>query len=425
MKRAILWLLGLSLITVLLSACSNAPDETTCNITTAETTEEAVEKVILHVENGKIIDANGKETVLTGINLGGWLLQETWMCAVTGSECNADSFALLQKRGFSEEQIKTLFTTYADNYITENDIKTIASLGLNCLRVPFWYRNFMREDLTYYTERPDDNPGFHYLDRVIEWADKYGLYVILDLHGAPGGQSTDHCCGIIGKNELYTKEENLAAMESLWRTIATRYKGNATVAAYDIMNEPMNNNTEFENGWAAGSEKAIEKTMMVYRRMIAAIREIDRAHIITVEGIWSMTYLPDPADEGWTNMMYQLHLYDTTKDMIDYRVAEMIKARDEYGVAIYIGEYNNGDENQTYAYQKYRGEKISRTAWTYKTAKGNLGNWSLYYSDTPSADLQNDSYEEILAKWGAVLKTDSGSFKRNETLRSWLRIYSK
>lgn len=260
---------------------------------------------------------------------------------------------------------------------------------------------------------------------MIEWADKYGLYVILDLHGAPGGQSTDHCCGIIGKNELYTKEENLAAMESLWRTIATRYKGNATVAAYDIMNEPMNNNTEFENGWAAGSEKAIEKTMMVYRRMIAAIREIDRAHIITVEGIWSMTYLPDPADEGWTNMMYQLHLYDTTKDMIDYRVAEMIKARDEYGVAIYIGEYNNGDENQTYAYQKYRGEKISRTAWTYKTAKGNLGNWSLYYSDTPSADLQNDSYEEILAKWGAVLKTDSGSFKRNETLRSWLRIYSK
>ena len=432
MKRCFVILLSLFAATMLLVACdtpietSEAIKETT-EITTAviTTAEVTVEDRALYVENGTIIDKYGNEVVLTGINLGGWLLQETWMCAVTGSECNSDSFALLKSRGFSDGEIRTLFESYADHYITEHDIETIARLGLNCLRVPFWYRNFMDENLVYYENDPDKNPGFLYLDRVIEWAKKHGLYVILDMHGAPGGQSTDHSCGIIGKNELYTKEENLAAMEELWTRIATRYRDNTTVAAYDIMNEPMNNNTAYENGWAAGSTEAIEKTLSVYRCMIKAIRHVDEAHIITVEGIWSMSYLPNPKTEGWTNMMYQLHLYDSTKDMIDYRIDEMVKARDEYGVAIYIGEYNNGDENQMYAYAKYRAEKISRTAWTYKTAKGNQGNWSLYYSDTPAADLANDSYETILQKWGDRLLTTSDGWTRNNTLRGWLMKYSK
>jgi len=430
MKR-IFWCL-LLLAAVVLAACGVDTETETARETTAapiettwETEAKTVKDRILFVENGKVIAPDGKEVVLCGINLGGWLLQETWMCALTGSECNSDSFALLESRGFTDEEIAALFDSYAEHYITEKDIAIIASLGLNCLRVPFWYRNFMNEDLAWYDSDPNKNPGFRYLDQVIAWAEKYGLYVILDMHGAPGGQSTDHCCGSIGKNELYTSEDNLSAMESLWVAIAERYRHSTVVAAYDIMNEPMNNSPEFENGWQAGSEEAISKTLAVYRRMIAAIRRVDPEHIITVEGIWSMTYLPDSAKEGWTNMMYQLHLYDTSKEMIDYRVAEMVKAREEYGVAIYVGEYNNGDENQVYAYSRYRAEKISRTAWTYKTAKGNQGNWSLYYSSTPPADLQRDSYEEILRKWGDCLLTESEGWTRNDTLRSWLMRYSR
>lgn len=439
MKRLVSLLIGVLAVLFLFAACKGAGEttkeslesetesgETSAEETTAEetTAEETQVEQILTVHDGKILSQNGEEVVLKGINLGGWLLQETWMCAVLGSESNSESFAVLKQRGFSEEEIKTLFTSYADHYITENDIKNIHSLGLNCLRIPFWYRNFMTEELAFYSEDPEENPGFHYLDRVIGWAKKYGIYVVLDMHGAPGGQSTDHSCGIIGKNQLYTEEKNLAAMERLWVAIAERYRDDPTVAAYDVMNEPMNNDSSYENGWAAGSEEAIRHTLAVYRRMIAAIRGVDSRHIITIEGIWSMEYLPDPQKEGWTNMMYQLHLYDSTRDMIDYRVAEMVKARDTYGVAIYIGEYNNGDENQEYAYLQYESEKISRTAWTYKTAKGNQGNWSLYYSSTPAADLTKDSYEEILEKWGHCLLTTSSSWTRNNTLRRWLMRYN-
>ena len=425
MKKTLGILLLLLALILLFAACgkveetSGKVEETTPIITTEEAKP-------LQVTDGYIYDKNGNEVVLKGINLGGWLLQETWMCAVNGAESNSESFAVLKERGFSDEEIATLFKSYADNYITEYDIETIARIGMNCLRIPFWYRNFMTEELAFYTENPDENPGFVYLDRVISWAEKYGIYIILDMHGCPGGQSTDHCCGIIGKNELYTKPENLDAMERLWVAIAQRYRDSEAVCAYDIMNEPMNNGEGDANGWTAGSDEAVRRTNFVYNRMIKAIRKVDPKHIITVEGIWSTDVLPDPAEYGWTNMMYQLHLYDYSAEMVDYRVAELDRVRREYGVAVYAGEFNNGDF-QEYAYGVYNEYRISRTAWTYKTARGNQGNWSLYYADIPAADLKNDSYEVLVEKWGEILRTDNqkGGWTRNQTLYTWLFTYSK
>ena len=374
-------------------------------------------------KEGRIIDEKGKEIVLKGVNLGGWLIQESWMCAVNSSESNLESLEILEQRGFTSSQIEALYRSYAENYVTEEDIKSIAELSLNCIRLPFWYRNFMDGSCKLYSDDPENNFGFQMMDRLIFWAEKYGIYVILDMHGCPGGQSTDHSCGQIGQNGLYTDEKYLSAMEELWVAIALRYKDSKTVVAYDIMNEPMNNNSSYENGWAAGSQTAVEYTLAVYDRMIKAIREVDKNHIITVEGVWSAEMLPDPSEYGWENMMYQLHLYDTSTEMIDYRVSELTKVRKDYGVAVYVGEFNNGDENQAYAYRKYAQNDLCWTMWTYKVSKDYLGNWSLYYSAIPSADIKNDSYEEILEKWGVCLKTEN--FTRNDTVYSWLKTFAK
>lgn len=418
--------------TLPLAACSGdatdtaaSADTTTPAVTDPPVTEPTpltdAEKMLTVGADGFIYNGMGDEVVLRGINLGGWLIQETWMCPVVGSECNLDSINLLKSRGFTDEQIRTLFQSYADNYITEKDIENIAKMNMNCIRLPFWYRNFMDDDLNFYTEDPDDNPGFQLIDRLVGWAEKYRLYVILDLHGAPGGQSTNHCCGTLNQNELYTDEANLDAMERLWEAIATRYKDSGTVAAYDVMNEPMNNDTSLENGWAAGSETALTYTHMVYDRMYKAIRSIDPNHMISVEGIWSGDCLPDPAKYGWENMLYQMHLYDSTADMIDYRVGELVALREKYGVAIYVGEFNNGDELYTYALELYAEHNISRTAWTYKVSYDYLGNWSLYRANITPADLAGDSYEVILQKWGECLQTTSRDWSVNSTLKSWLR----
>lgn len=418
--------------TLPLAACTGEAAETIGSTTTPAVTEPPVtepapltdaERMLSVGKGGYIYNGLGEEVVLRGINLGGWMLQETWMCPVIGSECNLDSITLLESRGFTDQQIKTLFMTYADNFITEWDIKAIASMGMNCVRLPFWYRNFMDENLNFYSENPDDNPGFQLIDRLVGWAEKYDLYVILDMHGCPGGQSTDHTTGTLNKNELYTSEANLDAMERLWEAIATRYKDSGTVCAYDIMNEPMNNNTEVENGWPAQSETALDYTYMVYERMIAAIRAIDTNHMISIEGIWTPYVLRNPADYGWENMMYQLHLYDKTLDMVELRVKELSEMRTNWGVAVYAGEFNNGDEFYDDALKVYRENKINCTAWTYKVTYDYHGNWSVYRANITPADLANDSYEEILEKWGECLDTTSKGWEVNSTLKGWLKRY--
>ena len=113
------------------------------------------------------------------------------------------------------------------------------ALGFNCVRIPFWYRNFMNSSgNNRFTVRHDDNDGFKRLDKIIEQCAARGLYVIPDMHGCPGGQSMNQSTGVAGKNELYNNEKNLSIMENLWVAIAERYKDNPVVAAYDIMNEP-------------------------------------------------------------------------------------------------------------------------------------------------------------------------------------------
>lgn len=145
----------------------------------------------LRSEDGKLVNGKGETVILRGVNLGGWLIQESWMCPVNGEDrkwANLDTLELLESR-FTQDQVQKLLDTYQDNWITENDLKTIAALGCNVVRVPFWYRNFMKDELgTWLTENLDENPGIRRLDWVIEIAEKYDMYVILDMHGCPEGR---------------------------------------------------------------------------------------------------------------------------------------------------------------------------------------------------------------------------------------------
>lgn len=357
----------------------------------------------LRVEAGKLLNEKGENVTLRGVNLGGWLIQESWMCPVNGEDrkwANLDTLKLLESR-FTQEQIQKLIDTYQDNWITENDLKNIADLGCNAVRVPFWYRNFMKDEQgTWITKNLDENPGIRRLDWVIQTAQKYNIYVILDMHGCPGGQSMDHCCGTLCENRLYADEQCLHTMELLWITLAQRYCDNPTVAAYDIMNEPQNNGGyEGANSYDPWERTSWELSNVVYDRMIKAIRTVDENHIITVEGIWRVSNLPDPTQMGWTNMMYQIHLYDD-EDGFRMWAADLAVTASKYGVAAYVGEFQNmrglGICNEY---------DISWTTWTYKGTNNDIGTFFWYYGHPQKADCANDSYETLLKKWGEPLQT--------------------
>lgn len=370
---------------------------------------------LLTVEDGYIVNGNGENVVLKGINLGNWLLWETWMGFVpeyTEDWAYYDTLEVLLDR-FGEEKTNEIVKTYEDNFITEEDIAQIEKLGFNCVRVPFWYRNFMTEDLKWLAENHDDNKGFQKLDWLINTCEKYGIYVILDLHGAPGGQSKNHCTGKAGRNELYENEDMLNATIELWCAIANRYKDNKTVCAYDLLNEPQNNGGyDGDYSWSAESEDAVSRTNKVYDILYKAIREIDKNHIFSFEGVWSTTVLPNPNEMGYENMLYQLHLYDSDKGMIRYRVKELKTARKDWDVAVIVGEYNN-HECEEYAQKQYAKNDISRIKWTYKTY--NAGEtWGVFNKNVERIDIKTASYEEIITFITQNAKTETFDFNAEE-----------
>lgn len=373
------------------------------------------EMSLLTVKDGYIVNENGENIVLKGVNLGNWLLWETWMGFVpeyTHDWAYYDTLQVLIDR-FGEEKTAEIVKTYEENFITEDDIAQIEKLGFNCIRVPFWYRNFMTEDLKWLSENHDDNKGFQKLDWLISICEKYGIYVMLDLHGAPGGQSKNHCTGKAGRNELYENENMMNATIELWSVIAERYKDNKTVCAYDLLNEPQNNGGyDGDYSWSAESEEAVSHTNKAYDTLYKAIREIDKNHIISFEGVWSTTVLPNPQEMGYENLLYQLHLYDSEKGMIRYRIDELKTARKDWEVAVVVGEYNN-HECEEYAQKKYEKNDISRIKWTYKTY--NAGEtWGIFNKDVERIDIKTASYEEIITFIVENTKTQTFNFNAEE-----------
>lgn len=379
----------------------------------------------LKSDGGYLKNQSGRTVVLRGVNAGGWLIQETWMCPVNGEDrkwANLNTLDTLKSRGFTDKQIQTLFTTYQDNWLSTTDLDNLKAMNVNCIRVPFWYRNFMLDEAGTWITGTDlaSNPGIQKLDWVISECGKRGIYVILDCHGAPGGQSMDHSSGTMARNDLYDSPALRKVFKDMWMKIAARYKNSPAVAAYDIMNEPQNNSGyEGEHSYTPETKEALDRTWSVYDEIYKAIRGVDPKHIISMEGIWSGRCLPNPAKYGWTNLLYQMHLYNNTKASIDSGINQLKSLRSYYGVAVYSGEFNS-DPEEEYAMSEYNKAGISWTTWAYKGSKQDVGNkWFLYVKNLPFADVTVDSYDTILSKWGSVLNTSN--FDTNTaTVKKWI-----
>ena len=352
-----------------------------------------------------IQDRSGKEVLLHGVNLGGWLVQEYWMSPVTGDESvekwtNLETLHILERR-FGKEKTQKLMETYQENWISEEDIKNIASLGFNVIRIPFWYRNFYQDDKgTWITNDIDENPGFKKLDWVIEMAGKYGLYVILDMHGCPGGQSTDHCSASARECKLFSNSQYQDIMEELWVTIAKRYRNNPVVAAYDIMNE-----AEYYSGNVSDDPRN-----KVYDRMIKAIREVDDEHIIAVEAIWDLSVLPLPEEVGWENVVYEVHSYGDSD--LDAYIGNIKNYSLLHNIPVYLGEFSDPS-----FWDLCKKNGIHHTSWSYKGNQEGDKIWFLLYQKAKiDADVINDSYLEILFKWSIL--SNSNTFFANDYLIS-------
>jgi len=125
-----------------------------------------------------------------------------------------------------------VFETHRRSHVTEATIIDIKAMGLNAVRVPFGYWCVLGPT----KGDPYVGPSLHHLDNVVDWCEKHRLQVLLDLHGNPGGESSEKPCGRSMKSwsfSCWRKDESLEAL----RIVATRYKDRVHVAGLQVANE--------------------------------------------------------------------------------------------------------------------------------------------------------------------------------------------
>ncbi|EJU04713.1 cellulase [Dacryopinax primogenitus] len=243
---------------------------------------------VLRLKGSAIVDANGHEVLLKGAGLGGWLNMENFITGYPGHETEMRR-ALSKVLG--QEKYDFFFDRFLEYFFDDKDAEFFASLGLNCLRIPFNYRHF-ESDLNpgVFLER-----GFLWLDRVINICARRGIFTILDLHAAPGGQNVDwHSDTGIHKALFWEHKEFQDRSIALWRKLAARYKGNTWVAGYNPLNEP--------------TDKEHTRVLAWYERVNQAILEVDPEHIQFYDG---NTFAADFSRFGQPlpNSVYAIHDY--------------------------------------------------------------------------------------------------------------------
>ena len=370
------------------------------------------EKDYLHCEGKKILNRNDKTVYLRGTNLGGWLLQEEWMAAVKNADSQWTILHTLEDR-FGYEKARKLIDVFEDHFITENDLDILKNAGFNCLRVPFWYGNFQSDDNGTPIKNSEGKTDFRRLDWVADECAKRDMYIILDMHGVPGHQSIAHhsCrnnhCRLYDETPEGENFRNLAA--ELWSEIAEHFCGNPVVASYDLMNEPMCDYT--------GKDKVNKKYWNVYDLIYKAIREKDPDHIITLEAIWTPLDIPHPSKYGWTNVMYEYHLYEGNN--AEYAAFVPFEKVRKFNVPVFIGEFAicRGKADWESVLKIFNKAGYHWTTWTYKgfCRDGGKSEWFIKCGNNLDnfVDILNDDYESIEEKWKTTLDTEGNYIDMN------------
>lgn len=311
-----------------------------------------------YTDGKDIYSAHGELLHLRGINLGNWLLPEGYMFKL--SNCNSPRKIDQAIRELVGNTATTEFwDSFLDNYITEADISWLEKAGVNIIRLPFDYRLLTHDD---YLGR--DIHGFKYLDRAIEWCGKHNIYVLLDMHAAPGGQTGDNIDNSDGFPWLMTDQGMKQKTCELWQDIAERYANDTTVIGYNLLNEPIPH--------FFAEDSLLSQLEPLYKRITKVVREVDKNHIIFIGGaVWETDFsvFSEPFDD---NLAYTFHKYWMPPEQKE--IQEYVDFREKYNVPVLMGESGENDDEWVKDFRVLLDKNnIHWTFWPYKKMDNTRG----------------------------------------------------
>jgi hypothetical protein len=305
---------------------------------------------LVRIEGKTFIAPDGTVLAIKGINLGNWLMPEGYMFKFEVAKAPhqiSDAFERLLGR----EKAALFWKQFRDTYVGPDDIAFIKAAGFNTVRIPLHYRLFMTEGGRI------EGEGWALLDRVLGWVKQADLLAILDLHATPGGQTGINHDDGPGYPLMFYVPRDRALTLRLWRAIAQRYSGNASILGYDLLNEPI---APYHD--VSTLNPRLEP---FYREVTAAIREVDPGRIVFLAGgQWSSSldmFGPPFAD----NLAYTYHSFwaSTRRDSIQRH----LNFSNRYGVPLFLGETGELTDAWNEGFRKlHEAHGIGWAFWTYK-----------------------------------------------------------
>ncbi|HEX5155567.1 MAG TPA: cellulase family glycosylhydrolase [Parafilimonas sp.] len=345
----------------------------------------------LKASGKQIVNEKNENVLLRGIGLGGWMLQEGYMLRLNGTNPQYSIRNRIEKL-ISPEQTQEFYDTWLDNFITKADIDSLHTWGFNSVRLPMHYNLFTLPA----EQEPDPGKqtwlkkGFQLTDSLLSWCKVNHMYLILDLHAAPGGQGND--LNIADRDStkpsLWQSEANKTKTIELWRTLAERYKDEPNIAAYDILNEPNRGFDDTLNDKHGQKETHNQPLKELYVNITNAIRSVDKKHIIIIEGnAWGNNYkgiLPT-----WdNNMVLSFHKYWNSNDI--QSIQYILDTRNQYNVPVWLGE--TGENSNTWftdAVHLFESNNIGWSWWPLKKPGNN----------NPLQIKMNHNYQHLADYW--------------------------
>ena len=335
---------------------------------------------LLSTSGSQIVDDNNQEIILKGAGLGGWMLQEGYMMNSVGGADTQYEFKDNLTALIGAEETQIFYDNWLANFVTETDIETLANLGYNSVRLAMHYNLFTLPIQEEPVEGQNTwlSKGFEMVDDLLDWCEANQMYLILDLHAAPGGQGANS--GISDYNpalpSLWESDFNKSKTVALWGQLADRYKDEPWIGGYDLLNEV---------NWPLGTYELRN----LYIQITNAIRAVDTNHIIYIEGNGyanDFTGLTPPWDN---NMVYSFHKYWSynNEDSLDW----VLGMRDQYNVPLWCGE--TGENSNTWyrdAFKLYEDNNIGWASWPYKRIETIVAPYSI---------SSNSNYEAIINYW--------------------------
>ena len=335
----------------------------------------------LHRQGKYIFDGANNEVILRGIGTGNWMLQEGYMMQTAGVAGTQHEFRKKLIETIGIEKTDSFYTAWLGSHFRRIDVDSMKSWGFNSVRVAMHYKWFTLpiEDEPVEGEQTWINTGFTLIDSLLQWCSDNEMYLILDLHGAPGGQGKEKDISDYdpSKPSLWESQANKDKTIALWRKLAERYRNEFWIGGYDLINET---NWSFSNGNTP--------LWNLFKDITSAIREVDTNHMIILEGNWFANNY-DGLPPIWdNNMILSFHKYWNYNDAgsIDW----MINLRNSRNVPIWLGESGeNSNVWFTNCIELCENNHIGWSWWPVKKPKMN----------NPLQVTVNDDYTNLVDYW--------------------------